>query len=105
MAAELRAAGHDAVVLVPPWEAPPEADTALRVRGVPVRNVAVRPGFAQHPSAALGLLRATLAERPDVVVAVKPKAYAGLLALLFGAMGRRGERPVRLVVDTDDWEG
>jgi glycosyltransferase involved in cell wall biosynthesis len=34
-----------------------------------------------------------------VVVCVKPKAYAGLLALLLRRL------PTRVVVDTDDWEG
>ena len=97
MARELRAAGHEAVLVVPPWDAPEEADSAVRAWGVPVRNVAIGGG---HAGRALAMLRAVLAERPDVVVAVKPKAYAGLLALLFAAV-----RPVRLVVDADDWEG
>ena len=96
MARELRAAGHDAVLVVPPWDAPDEADTALRVWDVPVRNVPIRRGLAKHPGIVLDLLRGTLAERPDVVVAVKPKAYAGLLALVL--------RGVRVVVDHDDDE-
>lgn len=96
MARELRAAGHSAVLVVPPWDAPTDADTAVRHWGVPVRNVAIRPGLARHPAIVIDLLRATLAERPDVVVAVKPKAYAGLLALML--------RGPRVVVDADDYE-
>jgi glycosyltransferase involved in cell wall biosynthesis len=96
MARELRAAGHDAVLVVPPWDAPDEADTAVRAWGVPVRNVPIRPGLARHPGIVLDLLRATLAERPDAVVAVKAKAYAGLVAQLL--------RGLRVVVDVDDDE-
>jgi glycosyltransferase involved in cell wall biosynthesis len=97
MARELRAAGHDAVVVVPPWDAPDEANSAVRAWGVPVRNVPIRPGLGRHPGIVLDLLRATLAERPDVVVAVKAKAYAGLITQLL--------RGVRVVVDVDDDEG
>jgi glycosyltransferase involved in cell wall biosynthesis len=96
MARELRAAGHDAVLVVPPWDAPDEADSAQRVWGVPVRNVPIRRGLARHPGIVFDLLSATLAERPDVVVAVKAKAYAGLLAQLL--------RGLRVVVDADDDE-
>jgi glycosyltransferase involved in cell wall biosynthesis len=47
------------------------------------------------------LLRAALAERPDVLHLFKPKGYSGLAALLL-----RLVRPnLPLVVDTDDWEG
>jgi glycosyltransferase involved in cell wall biosynthesis len=47
------------------------------------------------------LLRAALAERPDVLHLFKPKGYSGLAAL---ASGFSRQRP-SLVVDTDDWEG
>jgi glycosyltransferase involved in cell wall biosynthesis len=103
MARELRAAGHDARLLVPPWDAPTEASSRLTSAwDVPVRYVPVGPNHARN---ALAVVEAALGERPDVIVAVKPKAYAGLLALLLAVLGRRGGRPIRLVVDTDDWEG
>ncbi|HEV8633387.1 MAG TPA: glycosyltransferase [Chloroflexota bacterium] len=102
MAGELRAAGADARLVVPPWDDPAASGQAELVHGVPVQNVAVPaggPAVARHAAIALRLLRATLAQRPDVVVCVKPKAYAGLLALLLRRL------PLRVVVDTDDWEG
>ena len=102
MAAELRAAGVDARLVVPPWDDPAASGQAELVQGVPVRQVAVPtggPAPARHAAIALRLLRATLAQRPDVVVCVKPKAYAGLLALLLRRL------PLRVVVDSDDWEG
>lgn len=103
MARELRAAGHDARLVVPPWDAPAEASSPRATAwDVPVRYVPVGPGHLRN---ALEVVKAALADRPDAIVAVKPKAYAGLVALLLGLMGRRGRRPVRLIVDADDWEG
>jgi glycosyltransferase involved in cell wall biosynthesis len=96
MARELRAAGHEAVLVVPPWDAPEEADSVVRPWDVPVRNVPIRRGPARHPGIVIDLLRATVAERPDVVVSVKAKAYAGLIAQVL--------RGVRVVVDVDDDE-
>src|SRR5262245_31985970 len=109
MAAELRAAGVDARLVVPPWDEPSSSGRAGLVHGVPVLNVAVPtggPAVARHAAIGLRLLRATLAQAPDVVVCVKPKAYAGVLALLLRALPRSlAPAPPRVFVDTDDWEG
>src|SRR5262245_28835795 len=102
MARELAAAGHEPLVLVPPWDAPDERPPpGGRVGGVPVRYLPVRAGPLGHLANARAALAATLAARPHVVVAVKPKAYAGLVALALAPLRRR----VRVVVDSDDWEG
>jgi glycosyltransferase involved in cell wall biosynthesis len=102
MARELAAAGHRPLVVVPPWDAPDERPPAGgRVWDVPVRYVPVRGGPLGHTANARAVLGATLAARPDVVVAVKPKAYAGLVALALAPL----RRSVRVVVDSDDWEG
>src|SRR5262245_47322554 len=101
MARELAEAGHEPLVLVPPWDAPDERPPpGGRVAGVPVRYLPIRRGRLGHLANTRAALAATLAARPDVVVAVKPKAYAGLVAL---ALAPR--RRVRVVVDSDDWEG
>ena len=105
MARELATMGHMPVIIVPPWDAPENADRLEISHGIPVRNVGVPLGLLRHPGSTFHLLRAVLAERPDVVVCVKPKAYAALLALLFAQMSQRQGGPIRLVVDTDDWEG
>jgi glycosyltransferase involved in cell wall biosynthesis len=102
MARELAEAGHEASLIVPPWDAPDERPPpGGRVRGVPVRYLPVRAGPLGHLANARATLAAALAARPDVVVAVKPKAYAGLVALALVPLRRR----VRIVVDSDDWEG
>jgi glycosyltransferase involved in cell wall biosynthesis len=48
------------------------------------------------------MLRATMAWEPDVVHTFKPKAYSGLVAWWLWTFHKNR---VRLVVDTDDWEG
>ena len=102
MARELAEAGHEPLVIVPPWDAPDERPPPDgRVQGVPVRYLPVRAGPLGHLANARSVLLAALAARPDVVVAVKPKAYAGLVALAVAPLRRR----VRIVVDSDDWEG
>jgi glycosyltransferase involved in cell wall biosynthesis len=58
------------------------------------------PGWF-HLRLAEALVRRTLAFRPDVVHAFKPKAYAGLAHRL---LAWRPHRPP-VVVDSDDWEG
>ena len=105
MARELAALGHKPVIIVPPWDTPDRALPLEISHEIPVRNVRVPVGLLQHPGSMFRLLRAVLAERPDVVVCVKPKAYAALFALLFGQLNQRRGGPMRLVVDTDDWEG
>lgn len=99
MARELRRAGHAAALIVPPWDDPGASSGVTESWGVPVLNVPLAAGVMTQPSAAWQVVRATLAARPDVVVCVKPKGHAGLVALLLARSG------MRVVVDTDDWEG
>ena len=64
------------------------------MRYIPLRGRA--PGITR------ALVRETLAWRPDVVHTFKPKAYSGLAAEWLWRFHR--DR-LRLVMDTDDWEG
>jgi len=99
LARPLAARGHAVRLLMPPWDTPDEAGRTWAEDGVELRYVPLRGGA---PGIALGLARETLAWRPDVVHAFKPKAYSGLAAEWLWRFHR--ER-VRLVMDTDDWEG
>jgi glycosyltransferase involved in cell wall biosynthesis len=51
------------------------------------------------------LVRLALAFKPEVVHCFKPKAYAGLSAMAIWFLQRLGLTKVKLVVDSDDWEG
>ena len=99
LARPLVARGHAVRLIMPPWETPDEADRAWAEDGVELRYVPLRGGA---PGISRALVGETLAWRPDVVHAFKPKAYSGLAAEWLWRFHR--DR-LRLVVDTDDWEG
>jgi glycosyltransferase involved in cell wall biosynthesis len=99
LARPLVARGHVVRILMPPWETPDEADQTWTEDGVELRYVPLRGGA---PGIARRLVRETLAWRPDVVHCFKPKAYSGLVAEWLWRF-HRGR--VRLVMDSDDWEG
>jgi len=99
LARPLVARGHAVRLFMPPWETPDEAGRGWVEDGVELRYVSLRGGV---PGVTLALVRETLAWRPDVVHAFKPKAYSGLAAEW---LWRTHRRALRLVIDTDDWEG
>ncbi|MCA9939764.1 MAG: glycosyltransferase family 4 protein [Anaerolineales bacterium] len=84
-------------IFMPPWHTPREADRVWTEDGVAIRYVPLRGGVVGITHR---LVRECLAWKPDVVHCFKPKAYSGLAAWW---LWRRQQ--VRLVVDTDDWEG
>jgi glycosyltransferase involved in cell wall biosynthesis len=95
--------GHCVSIIAPPVQNPQDAGRRDVYDGVPVIHTPVPtwPGPAAVAQQVQSLLRAVLAEQPDVVHLFKPKGYSGLAALLL-----RLVRPnLPLVVDTDDWEG
>ena len=99
LARPLVARGHAVRLIMPPWETPDEADRTWAEDGVELRYVPLRGGA---PGISRALVGETLAWRPDVVHTFKPKAYGGLAAEWLWRFHR--ER-LRLVMDTDDWEG
>jgi glycosyltransferase involved in cell wall biosynthesis len=99
LARPLVARGHAVRLFMPPWETPAEADRTWIEEGVELRYVPLRGGIVGVTRA---LVRETLDWRPDVAHCFKPKAYSGLAAEWLWRF-HRGR--VRLVMDSDDWEG
>ncbi len=99
LAAALVARGHQVQVFMPPWQTPAEADRRWEEAGVRLRYVPLGGG---PPGIFRALLTETLAFRPAVVHCFKPKAYSGLVAWW---LWQRHRDHLRLVVDSDDWEG
>jgi glycosyltransferase involved in cell wall biosynthesis len=91
--------GHPVRLFMPPWDTPDEADRAWAEDGVELRYISLRGGVA---GITRSLVRETLAWQPDVVHCFKPKAYSGLAAEWLWCFHRRY---VRVIMDTDDWEG
>ena len=99
LARPLAARGHTIQLFMPPWQTPAEADKQWTEDGVSIRYTPLSGGtlgITRH------LLRELLDWRPDVVHCFKPKAYSGLAAWWLWRFQRRR---LRLIVDSDDWEG
>ena len=99
LARPLVARGHTVRLLMPPWDTPAESDRTWTEDGVELRYIPLRGGTA---GITRQLIRETLTWQPDVVHGFKPKAYSGLVAEWLWRFHRRR---IRLIMDTDDWEG
>jgi glycosyltransferase involved in cell wall biosynthesis len=99
LARALVARGHRVDILMPPWQTPEQADRSWEEEGVAIRYVSLRGGTA---ATAARLVRETLQLQPRVVHTFKPKAYSGLAAWWLWYFQRH---KLRLVTDSDDWEG
>ncbi len=91
--------GHAVKIIMPPWQTPEEADKSWRDGGVEMRYVSLKGGML---FTVWRMFREGMAWQPDVVHSFKPKAYSGLIAWLLWQFKRHS---LRLVTDTDDWEG
>jgi glycosyltransferase involved in cell wall biosynthesis len=107
LAKALVARGYQVTLLLPPWSWPQHSGQKWTEDGVTVENVDLPPGIPLlwHLLVTGRLVRRAMALRPDVVHCFKPKAYAGLAAWVLWWLRRLGLARVRLVVDSDDWEG
>lgn len=104
LARELRRLGHDAGILVPPWDSPGDAGTDITVDGVPIHNVSIRGGL---PAIVARLLRHVNRAAPDIVHVVKPRAHAGIVQWALWQRRRlraQGAPGPALLLDIDDWE-
>jgi glycosyltransferase involved in cell wall biosynthesis len=103
LAQALARRGHCVAIVAPPVQNPQDAGRRDIYDGVSVTHTPLPtlPGPAGVVQQVQSLLRAVLAERPDVLHLFKPKGYSGLAAL----QAQLTHPALPLVVDTDDWEG
>ena len=99
LAKQLATQGHNVTIFMPPWQTPDEADKTWQEDGVTLRYVPLKGGTI---GIAGRLVKDVLAFQPDVVHCFKPKAYSGLVAWWLWQFHRH---KLRIVMDTDDWEG
>ncbi len=97
LARELVARGHQATIVIPPWDTPEDAGHAWEEDGVTLINVTLGGGV---PLTVRRMLAQVEQVQPDLVHIVKPRAHAGLVQW---RLWKRRNRP-RLVLDVDDWE-
>ncbi|MBN1937530.1 MAG: glycosyltransferase family 4 protein [Anaerolineae bacterium] len=107
MARALVERGHQVTILLPPWDCPQDDGQTWLIDGVTVENVRLPPRIPVlwHLSLTFRLVRRALALRPQAIHCFKPKAYAGLSAWVLWQLKKLHLTHVRLIVDTDDWEG
>lgn len=107
LAVELQRVGHEIVIVAPPYTNPEDSGKSEVVRGVRLVNVLLGPKHKAlaAPFLAWRMLRAALAEKPDLVHLFKPKGYGGIAGMLLISLQRLGIRMPPLFLDTDDWEG
>jgi glycosyltransferase involved in cell wall biosynthesis len=107
IAVELQAAGHEVVIVAPPYTNPEDSGVTEVVQGVRLVNVLLGPRHKvlAAPVLAWRMFRAALSERPDLVHLFKPKGYGGIAAMLHIVLQQAGLRMPPLFLDTDDWEG
>jgi glycosyltransferase involved in cell wall biosynthesis len=107
LARALAARGHQVLMVLPPWDSPQDAGREWEEGGVRVCNLPLPmhvPVWEQLVLTARAV-RTALRYQPDVIHCFKPKAYAGLTAWAVWQLKRLGWVKVRVVVDSDDWEG
>ncbi len=107
MAKALAVRGHQVDIILPPWDCSEDGGREWEEEGVGVHNIALPPRFPLlfHLLVTWRLVSQALTFKPDVVHCFKPKAYAGLSATVLWFLQKLGLTKVRLVVDSDDWEG
>jgi glycosyltransferase involved in cell wall biosynthesis len=91
--------GHTVRIFMPPWHESDTAGLSWQEDGVEIRYTPVSAGVLGTTAR---LIREVVDWSPQVLHCFKPKAYSGLVAWWYWHF-HRGR--VRLVTDTDDWEG
>jgi glycosyltransferase involved in cell wall biosynthesis len=107
MAKALADRGHQVDIILPPWDCPEDNGREWKEGGVGVHNISLPPRLPLlfHLLVTWRLVKRSMTLKPDVVHCFKPKAYTGLSAMVVWFLRKLGLMKVRLVVDSDDWEG
>jgi glycosyltransferase involved in cell wall biosynthesis len=95
--------GHQATLLMPPYDNLADSGREMTQDGVRLVNLVIRRVGATTPlTAAWEMARRALALSPDVIHVFKPIGYSGLTGQI---LSLRGASRAPLVLDHDDWEG
>jgi glycosyltransferase involved in cell wall biosynthesis len=107
IAKKLASKGHQVIVIIPPYDNLHHSGLEYQVDQVKISNVVFRDwGIATYILVPLNILRKMFSFRPDIVYFFKPKGYSGVAAIFVVLLRKLGfVRRLRLVLDTDDWEG
>jgi glycosyltransferase involved in cell wall biosynthesis len=103
----LAAREHRIGLLLPPWSCPEDSGRRWEEDGVHISNIVLPPDIPLVKDIVITwrLLHCALAMQPDVIHCFKPKAYSGLVGTAVWCLKKLRLSRVRLVLDSDDWEG
>lgn len=97
---------HQVALFLPPFHKPESAGRKWVEEGVTITYLPIsRVPLLGYLITAWRLVQAALAWHPQVIHVFKPKGYSGLALWLLWWWWKPAKRPVRLVLDSDDWEG
>jgi glycosyltransferase involved in cell wall biosynthesis len=110
MARALVKRGHQVTVVIPPWDYKENSGKKEKGDGVDIINIQLPRrypllGFMYHLIIIWRLLSHAIASRPEAIYTFKPIGYSGFVAIAIWMAKKLRLLKVRLVVDTDDWEG
>lgn len=107
LAKALEEHGCQVVVLLPPYDAPQDSGVHFVVNSVDFYNIPIPRSRLplKYLYVATCLVKKALEFKPDVVHVFKPKGFSGLAGMLLVFLKLLRFAKVRLVVDSDDWEG
>lgn len=107
LARELKALGHNIVVIAPPYTNPEDSGKTEIVDEIEIRNVELGSGnkIKATLQTSWRMFRAAVEEQPDLVHLFKPKGYGGIASMWLVLRNLFSSGATPLFVDTDDWEG
>jgi glycosyltransferase involved in cell wall biosynthesis len=106
IAEALRSSGHDARIVLPPYDNPSQSGISTQLRNVPIYNIRLsRIPLLKHIMISLRLTITAFSLRPSIVHVFKPKGYSGVTAMIHILLRKLHMTTVPVVVDTDDHEG
>jgi glycosyltransferase involved in cell wall biosynthesis len=106
LAQALSRLGHNIRVILPPYDNKGHSGRNLTFEGVEIENIQMSylPVFG-YVISTLRLAMHVLKRKPSLIHIFKPKGYSGLAAMFFIILKRFKVLDIKLVVDSDDWEG
>jgi glycosyltransferase involved in cell wall biosynthesis len=107
IAKRLHKNGHNITIVVPPYDNISQSGLEYEIDGVHVQNIIFTDiPVLKYFLTLLRIVKKTIAFKPDVIYFFKPKGYSGLAAMFISTLRYlRLLRKIRLILDTDDWEG
>jgi glycosyltransferase involved in cell wall biosynthesis len=106
LASSLAKRGHQMALFLPPFHTPEAAGRRWQENGVTIENVSLnRWPLLGYGITAWRLVQRAIAWRPSIIHCFKPKGYSGLALWFLWWWQTLSHQKVRLVLDSDDWEG